>query len=104
MGAIEEILDEREEAAGLCVIDAVWAERKAQVAAARAELAAMVEERERLRRALEFYALSDRYVWMNELNTGLDAFTPIDEPYLMDMMRDMGRLARAALTGRESGK
>ena len=51
----------------------------------------------RLRGALEFYSQEDRYHGPNQPRLEGDRFTPEDNPYRTDVLRDGGRIARAAL-------
>lgn len=51
----------------------------------------------RLRAALEFYARPIAYEGSNSRNVGQDPFTPLDRPYIQDVSRDNGEVARAAL-------
>ena len=49
-------------------------------------------------RALKFYADPERYRGSNQRIDGSDEFTPDGNPYLQDVGRDDGAIARAALT------
>ena len=55
-------------------------------------------EIERLRAALEFYASPRRYEGANQKPIDGDMYAPKDFPYLWDVMRDGGEIARDALT------
>ena len=57
-------------------------------------------EVERLREALTFYSDTRRYQGANQpYRDGDDPFTPTGSPFLIDVMRDGGAIARAALRG-----
>lgn len=52
-----------------------------------------------LRRALEFYANPQRYCGSNQNPTDGDPYQPETCPYLWDVGRDGGEIARKALRG-----
>ncbi len=57
-------------------------------------------EIDRLREALTFYSDTRRYQGANQpYRDGDDPFTPTGSPFLIDVMRDAGTIARAALRG-----
>lgn len=58
----------------------------------------LVKEKERYRVALKFYARPIAYAGANQLNEGHDPFTPKDNPYIQDVVRDNGQVARRALS------
>lgn len=58
-------------------------------------------EVDRLRHALRFYANVTRYQGPNQRNGGEDPFTPKDQPYIQDVTRDYGEIARRTLTWEE---
>ena len=61
----------------------------------------MSDERtlERFRKALEFYANPQRYNGPNQRAVDGDAHQPSTCPYLWDVTRDGGDIARRALSG-----
>lgn len=72
----------------------------ARAEAAEAKLAEAQAEIDRLREALTFYSDTRRYQGANQpYRDGDDPFTPTGSPFLIDVMRDGGTIARAALRG-----
>lgn len=56
-------------------------------------------ENEALRRALRFYADSNRYHGPNRRLEVMDEYQPANLVYLLDVTRDGGSIARKALAG-----
>lgn len=68
-----------------------------QLSGAMTENARLKAENDRLRKALSFYADPERHLGPNQhLKDGTDPWNP-DCPYVWDVTRDNGRIAREAL-------
>jgi hypothetical protein len=61
------------------------------------ELATDYESRMKLVAALQFYADPKRYEGSNQRRDSGDPYTPEEMPYRLDVYRDSGEIARAAL-------
>jgi hypothetical protein len=68
------------------------------IAASRTAVPSLVSEVERLREALRFYADKRRYQGPNQRPIPDDPFATADAVYMLDVTRDGGTIARAALT------
>ena len=86
-----------------------WCSQCEKVNAARAELRQIRDALDdaaaanaEMRKALEFYADEERYKYPNMPRLPGDPYTPADEPYMRDITRDRGALARAALAPKET--
>ena len=67
------------------------------------QLATITAQRDQLLEALEFYAQEKRYHGQNQSLDGEDKYTPTGKPYLQDVTRDHGDIARAAIASVKGG-